>query len=50
MEAKMKEEDLKYFDEVIAPVMAEAEQMLKTAGDEVSDEGLEALARWKLEE
>lgn len=46
-EAKMKEEELKHFEEVIAPAMAEAEIALKKTGDKVSDAGLEAIARWK---
>jgi len=46
---KMKEEEEEMFKEAIAPAMAEAEHVLKASGDSVSDKGLEAIARWKLD-
>jgi hypothetical protein len=33
----------------LVPVMAHAEELLRRSGDEVSDAGLEAVARWKLD-
>lgn len=47
MAAKMKQEELKHFEDVIAPAMAVAESLLSKTGDKVSDAGLEALAKWK---
>jgi hypothetical protein len=42
-------EELKLYWERIEPVMNEVrETVLQSTGDVVSDEGLEALARWKL--
>lgn len=49
LEAKMHEQELAIFQETIAPSMAQAEVLLKKTGDKVSDAGLEALARWKLD-
>ena len=49
MAEKMKEEEAAVFQESIAPAMAEAEMVLKKTGDEISHDGLEALARWKLD-
>jgi len=48
LEKKLHEEDLAYFKEAIAPKMAEVSSLLKKTGDKVSDEALEALARWKV--
>lgn len=49
MAEKLHGEEEKLFQEKIAPAMAEAEQVLKQAGDtSVSHSGLEAIARWKL--
>jgi len=36
------------FEEVVAPAMVECQELLKKTKDEVSAEGLEALAKWKL--
>ena len=49
MAEKMHAEEEAMFTETIAPVMVEAEQLLKKSKDKVSNEGLEALARWKLD-
>jgi|FLMP01.2.fsa_nt_emb hypothetical protein len=46
--AAMHEAEAKEFAETIAPVMAEAEVLLKGSGENISHGGLEALARWKL--
>jgi hypothetical protein len=46
--AAMHEAEATEFAETIAPVMAEAEVLLKGSGEEISHGGLEALARWKL--
>lgn len=49
MAEKLHGEEEKLFQEKIAPAMAEAEQVLKLAGDTaISHDGLEAIARWKL--
>jgi hypothetical protein len=48
LEKKMHDEDLVHFKESVAPKMAEISSVLKKTGDKLSDEGLEALARWKL--
>jgi hypothetical protein len=48
LEKKLHEEDLAHFKEAIAPKMAEVSSLLKKTGDKVSDEALEALARWKV--
>jgi hypothetical protein len=45
---EMAEKELVYFRETIAPAMTQAQELLKVSGDNVSDAGLEALARWKL--
>ena len=45
--AVLKAEELKHFEDVIAPAMAKLEAELKKTGDKVSDDGLEAIARWK---
>ena len=49
MAEKMHAEEEAKFSEAIAPAMVEAEQILKASGDTVSNAGLEALARWKLD-
>jgi mevalonate kinase len=36
------------YKQKIAPAMAEAQEALKKLGENISDKGLEALARWKL--
>jgi hypothetical protein len=46
---KMAAQEEALFQEAIAPAMVEAQEALKKSGDKVSDAGLEALARWKLE-
>ena len=43
------EHDMKVHDEVVSPVMADVEAMLKETGDTVSQEGLEKLAKWKID-
>jgi hypothetical protein len=48
LEKKMHDEDLAHFKEAIAPKMAEVSALLQKTGDKVSDEALEALARWKM--
>lgn len=48
MAAKMAADEETEFADQIAPVMAEADVLLKKSGDSVSNHGLEALARWKL--
>ena len=37
------------FQEAVAPAMVEAQLVLNGTGDTVSDAGLEALAKWKLD-
>eukprot|EP00977_Amphora_coffeiformis_P010311 scaffold2388_cov163-Amphora_coffeaeformis.AAC.7 len=49
MAAAMASSEEKEFKEKIAPLMAEAEVLLGKSGDSISQEGLEALARWKSE-
>ena len=49
MAEKMHAQEEAKFAEAIAPAMVEAEQLLKKSKDKVSNEGLEALARWKLD-
>ena len=34
--------------QVVDPIKADIAKVLRTSGDSVSDEGLEALAKWKL--
>ena len=48
MAAKMAADEEKEFSDKVAPAMAEAEVLLGKSGDSVSQDGLEALARWKL--
>lgn len=48
MDEKMHAEELKEYEAVIAPAMAEAHSVLKAEGAEVDVPALEALARWKL--
>ena len=43
------EQDQQIHDEVVSPVMADIEAMLKETGDSVSKEGLEKLAKWKID-
>ena len=45
--AKMHASEEAEFKEKIAPLMAEAEVLLGKSGDSISQDGLEALARWK---
>lgn len=45
----MKEEETAIFQETIAPAMAQAKVLLERTGDTISDAGLEALAKWKLD-
>lgn len=49
MVAKMAEYEESEFKAKIAPMMAEAEVLLGKSGDSISHDGLEALARWKLD-
>jgi len=50
MAEQMAVEEEANFAETVAPAMAEAEQVLKDAGvSGISHDGLEALARWKLD-
>jgi hypothetical protein len=49
MAEKMHEDDAVIFQEAIAPAMAEIEVVLKSTNDKVSNAGLEAIARWKLD-
>jgi hypothetical protein len=35
-------------DQVVEPVKENIAQMLRSSGDSISDQGLEALAKWKL--
>jgi len=37
------------FEETVAPAMAQVENLLSKTGDVVSHEGLENLAKWKLD-
>jgi hypothetical protein len=37
------------FQEVVHPVMNDIEKMLAQSGDKVGKEGLEALAKWKID-
>ena len=48
MAAAMAAHEEKEFAETIAPIMAEAELLLENSGESISQDGLEALARWKL--
>jgi hypothetical protein len=49
MAEKMHHEDAVIFQEAIAPAMAEIQEILKYTDDKVSNAGLEAIARWKLD-
>jgi NAD/NADP transhydrogenase alpha subunit len=49
MTEKMREEDVIIFQAAIAPAMAAIQVMLKSTNDKVSNAGLEAIARWKLD-
>lgn len=49
MAEKMHHEDAVIFQEAIAPAMAEIQEILKSTDDKVSNAGLEAIARWKLD-
>ena len=42
------QQELHVFEEVVAPAMVEAQELLKASGDTVSPAGLEILAKWKL--
>lgn len=44
-----KEEEMKVFEETVAPVMAEVQALLSKTGDKVSTEALENLVKWKNE-
>jgi len=46
--AAQSENEMAVFEEVVAPAMVECQELLKKTKDEVSAEGLEALAKWKL--
>ena len=43
------EHDQQVKDEVVGPVMADVEAMLKETGDSISKEGLEKIAKWKID-
>jgi hypothetical protein len=47
---KLQGEEEKVYRDTIAPAMAEAEHVLKKAGEKstISHDGLEAIAKWKL--
>lgn len=45
--AEVLESERKAFQETIDPTMAEVNRILKSTNDSVSQDGLEALARWK---
>mmetsp|Transcript_22564 Transcript_22564/g.27193 ORF Transcript_22564/g.27193 Transcript_22564/m.27193 type:complete len:117 (-) Transcript_22564:865-1215(-) len=45
--ARSEEEAAKHHEEFIAPLMAEAEAMLKEQGETVNHSALESLAKWK---
>lgn len=50
MASAMKENEEAVFAETIAPTMAEVSLILENSGDkQISDAGLEAIARWKLD-
>jgi hypothetical protein len=50
MADKMHVEEIAIFKEKVAPAMAEAQSILKKAGDvSVGHDALEALAKWKLD-
>eukprot|EP00339_Tiarina_fusa_P007270 CAMPEP_0117029366 /NCGR_PEP_ID=MMETSP0472-20121206/21268_1 /TAXON_ID=693140 ORGANISM="Tiarina fusus, Strain LIS" /NCGR_SAMPLE_ID=MMETSP0472 /ASSEMBLY_ACC=CAM_ASM_000603 /LENGTH=84 /DNA_ID=CAMNT_0004737107 /DNA_START=162 /DNA_END=416 /DNA_ORIENTATION=- len=51
---KLKEEEeserkVQQFQEVVQPVMDDIEKMLAKSGDKVGKEGLETLAKWKID-
>ena len=49
MKSQMEENEHAVFAETVAPTMAEVSLILENAGDtQISDAGLEAIARWKL--
>lgn len=43
------EKEVSLHNEVVEPVKADIAKMLSLSGDKVSDEALEALAKWKLD-
>jgi hypothetical protein len=50
MADKMHVEEIAIFNEKVAPAMAEAQSILKKAGEvSVGHDALEALAKWKLD-
>lgn len=49
LETKLYEHELAEFEATVAPAMAEVEALLAEKGCMVSDDALEALARWKLD-
>jgi hypothetical protein len=48
LDAKKHEEELKHFEAVLAPCMADIHEILAKTGDDISHDGYEALAKWKL--
>jgi uncharacterized protein YutE (UPF0331/DUF86 family) len=48
LSTKQQDSDMKHFQEVIAPCMADIHEILAKTGDDISHEGYEALAKWKL--
>ena len=48
-EAEESERLEQHFQEVVEPVMTDVKSMLADTGDKISDEGLETLAKWKLD-
>lgn len=49
-ESEMKAHEQEEFDAKVAPAMAQAQSLLESTGNTgVSEDGLEALARWKLD-
>ena len=47
--AEAHEREEQHFKDVVEPVMGDIEKMLAESGDKVSKEGLEALAKWKID-
>ncbi|GKY99594.1 hypothetical protein MPSEU_000913700 [Mayamaea pseudoterrestris] len=48
LDSKQHENELKQFQGVIAPCMADIHEILEKTGDDISHEGYEAIAKWKL--
>lgn len=48
METQARQQEQQVFDETVRPVMQEVQEMLKDTDDSIGEEGLQALAEWKL--